>query len=265
MNLKFNIETDCECNTHITDLTHLYEDGYYIPSTKDFFDPSKFIKSESSIVVRIKRVNPISSKEEKLITKMAFMCDSHAKIPSVPDGWYRLEAILLPSKEYISRAPKLWDIDFYYIEENKIFEYNKEGEADVDMTKTSLPDKMFSDLEVLGRGDFEEKYFGVGFITDYVNVCGLWKCYINAINNIFSDLCEGGNICPGRNNMDTNKAYKRDLLKMGLDTINYLTRCGRLEEADHIIEQLTNCNGLCKQSPDMYLDGRKGCNCRPSY
>ena len=87
----------------------------------------------------------------------------------------------------------------------------------------------------------------------YFSTCNLKKCFINICQDIFK---QQGSICK-KTNIDPNLIYKRDLLWSALNVIKYLTEMDQLEEAQRLLEEITQCNGLCSSESNFVSD----CGC----
>lgn len=255
MNLSFNIENTCDCSIVITDTTPLDNNGYLQVSNKQEFSPTQFRFAESQCFVRI--VYMPFSKDSVIFKDVKMLKDRQTKIENIPDGWYKLEAIILPTKSYLDKAKSLWETNYYCYDNNNICLYNKE-------TKTTEPigtiDNLFTILHNVGKDSVEKNAFVFGYKTDFFSLCRLEKCYINKVNEVFSSLC-GNNICITQNKKKSNNIYLRDLLKAALDVISYLIKCNRFEEANRILSQIFKCNGICNNREIGNMSsGDCGCN-----
>lgn len=252
MTLSFNIESNCDCNITITNTTSISE--YLQATNKTTFNSSNLPFSESRCVVRLVRIDVNG---EKTSSEAKVMDVRQATFTNMPDGWYKLEAILLPTKSYLDKMKSSWNTNFYYVDNKDFYMYDSSSKSG---TKVSNIDNLFTYLENNSKEDFQKSFFSFGFITDYFSLCHLYKCYINRINNVFSSLC-GLNLCETKLK-NKEEIYLRDLLLTSIDIISYLVQCGRFEEANRILNQIFKCNGLCNNSPNA-LSKRGGCGCSP--
>lgn len=252
MDLYFNIESNCDCKITVKNLTPI---NNYLQS-KDPFSSTKLRFNESKCVVRLRQIP--YEKDKYPVMRSKIMDVREVDFTDLPDGWYKLEAIILPTKKYLDKMPSSWNTNYYYVEDNDIYLYDIDSKKG---TKVDNIDNMFTYLENNPLKDFEKLYFAFGFITDYFSLCHLNKCYISKINDVLESLC--GNIClkPKANNDDL--VYLRDLLMATLDIITYLVQCGRFEEANRILNQIFKCNGLCNNKPNG-MSKKGGCGCRPN-
>ena len=81
----------------------------------------------------------------------------------------------------------------------------------------------------------------------YFQTCNLRKCYVNICQKIFDSQAS---IRCVSSNIDKELIYKRDLLWSALNVINYMVEYDQYEEAQRLLERITDCNGLCKNNLD---------------
>lgn len=89
----------------------------------------------------------------------------------------------------------------------------------------------------------------------YFSTCQLRKCFINICQEIFDSQTS---IC-NKSNVDGFLTYKRDLLWSALNVIEYLIDMCQIEEAQRLLDEITDCNGLCPKSKE--LNKSTGCGC----
>lgn len=262
MKLTFNIESTYDCEIIVTNTTSGSE--YLQPTSNSEYSTSKLIKSESRCVVKLKKI-PYNA-DEKEVVEYRIMKGSKATFEALPDGWYKLEAVVLPTLSYLKKFPTLWSSDFYYIDDqDKVYFYDFSKHSDEnyigeDVTNKNPFSTIFTYLENNSREDFSNRFFSFGYIIDYFSICNLLKCYMNYINAIFKGLC--GNICVNRDQAKNDMIYRRDLVKMAIDIIKYLARCGKYNEANRILTQIYGCNGLCDKHNNP-LRVARDCGCVP--
>lgn len=81
----------------------------------------------------------------------------------------------------------------------------------------------------------------------YFSTCNLKKCFISICQDIFK---QQSSIC-NKSNIDNALIYKRDLLWSALNVIKYLAEMDQLEEAQRLLEEITQCNGLCSSESNF--------------
>lgn len=87
----------------------------------------------------------------------------------------------------------------------------------------------------------------------YFFTCQLRKCFINICQEIFKSQTS---IC-NKPSTDGSLTYKRDLLWSALNVIEYLIDMCQIEEAQRLLDEITDCNGLCPKSNII----NSGCGC----
>lgn len=99
--------------------------------------------------------------------------------------------------------------------------------------------------------------FTVAFCQDYLfSICGLKECFFNINKQLLSKFC-GIEKCQTAKHKDL--VYKRDLLWMGINTIDYLLDEDRYFEALDMLKSFIDCSGFCNNNDGH---GSDGCGCR---
>ena len=141
------------------------------------------------------------------------------------DGFYTITRITVPKDE-----SALW-----YYKDGKIYHGLRE--------EFTIPQFIEINLKTT---DLDIDYI------HYFSVCNLKKCFIAICQQIFetnSSICKKADI-------DSTIIYKRDLLWSALNVIKYLVDMDQYEEAQRILDEITECNGLCPQHT-----GTRNCGC----
>lgn len=86
----------------------------------------------------------------------------------------------------------------------------------------------------------------------YFSTCKLKKCFIRLCQEIFDQ--RASTKCEPKYKNDSN--YNRDLVWAALHVIEYLVEFEQYSEAQRILEKISGCNGLCKES------SKGGCGCQ---
>lgn len=162
------------------------------------------------------------------------------------DGYYTISSITLINQEQAEQkvAVQYNDKELYLYSINGSIKYNTEDDETIrDITNDML-------LNILLNNEIESIQN-----INYISVCLLKQCYISICQKILNtQLCSRCKI----DNLEMNDLrYKRDIIWMSLNVIQYLVEFCQLYEAHRIIEQLTNCNGICKNE----FRTSKGCGC----
>ena len=143
------------------------------------------------------------------------------------DGFYTIYKLTIPINQ---NAP-------YYYENGKYYH---------NLVEISLQEILNTDPEVTGvQFDF----------FHYFSTCNLRKCFIKLCQDIFKSSTS---IC-NKTSTDGALTYKRDLLWSALNVINYLAEMDQMEEAQRLLEEITECNGLC--SPQTITNTRPTSRC----
>lgn len=243
MELNIKITTSDSCKVIIQDYSE------YLPEIVTGIVKNKF-KYSDTISVNILQLNKIQGPEYK---KQVFTehNDQHLiEIPVKFDGWFTVNHIVLPSKDWFEReynkteasALNLYNI-VYFSDGNGIYKY-----IDGKIISTTID-------EILEINPIDTTIYKTS--QDYISICFLRKCYINLCKQIFES--RGFSSCLDKKDIDSELIYKRDLTWMAINVIKYLTECEQLYEVERIIESIHGCNGLC-QSKNI-TSKTSGCGC----
>lgn len=160
------------------------------------------------------------------------------------DGLYMVSHYILPKKdslEYIDELAKKKFV-FAYDGEHIVKYWN--GQWDI----VQIND--FISLNINNN-------FTVALSQDYMfSMCGLKECFFNINREILGKFC-GADRCNTQKHKDL--VYKRDLLWMAINVIDYLLDEDRYFEALNIMRELIGCTGFCKDNSKY---GSDGCGCR---
>lgn len=145
--------------------------------------------------------------------------DDEVVFPTIADGYYVIYKIIIPTDK---------DLPYYY--ENGKFYQNVDFSINA-VTEISLQALIEMNPKITG---IRIEYY------EYFSVCNLKKCYIQICKEI---LEQKTSICNPI--LDNSLVYKRDLLWAALSVIEYMAELGQYEEAQRLLEEITECNGLC--------------------
>ena len=261
LNLKLNTEECSSCDIILHDMTLPTNYGYTNESYIGYI-PGRLKYSETIGIAVLKQNSSIPSKSITLID-VNYHSDSDTRsftIKNPPDSWYTASLLVMPSATWFQR-------------ELNILSGKVQGESQLGAYKVIyFTDGLsyYKAIKNLSTGVYELSEItidellicSVGNTTlsreclDYVSICFLSRCHLDlsmAILNSDYIKCK-------KNTTESSTNYERDLIFMGINTINYLVGFNELSEAQRIIEQLESCNGVCKQS---YANTSKsgGCGC----
>ena len=87
----------------------------------------------------------------------------------------------------------------------------------------------------------------------YFQIHKLRKCFIDAATKVINDRASIR--CDSK--VSSYDVYRRDLIWSSLNVIQYLVEMEQFEEAQRLLEKITDCNGLCEDNNSKYC----GCGC----
>lgn len=236
--MKLTIKvTSHQNNIIVEDLTEYLEEG--------IFDSSSLKKSEVKSLI-------ILSDSKDNIVKSSFS----NTITNSQDGKITINYIVLPTKKWIDEVyinrRGLYPNNVYYLDQDSIYKYvkNESIPKEVRLEELIVNDSPFNNISIARQ--------------DYVSIQNLYDCYIDLCQQIFQN--RGFSKCQDRNTIDSSLIYKRDLIWMGINIIDYLvdkhtSENPTLDEADRIIDLLHSCNGVCPKNSN-YVTTECGCSKR---
>lgn len=252
MNLNILIETSESCSFVIQDST--CGDSGYMPESSESKEVNRFKYSETVSVL-----NLVVHKTEKDIQyyseiKMHKLQEDKLKVDTTFDGWFTLDYIVIPTKEWVLNNPDQLSLYtyLYYSDGTNIYKYK----ADKSPEEVDEQVTIFELVEINPEGTTISKYS-----QDFMSICFLKKCFINLCKQILYN--RAFTKCKIKGLDSEQLIYNRDLLWMSINTISYLSEFGQLAEAERIIEILQeDCNGICRQYIGQYLGAsRNQCGC----
>lgn len=175
------------------------------------------------------------------------------------DGLYEVTHIILPTDvwlKYVLERDKsaltAYNLIYYYDTQSQSFmKYVDEESVAVsveeilEVNATPLTDVKEKTTTII-RGD-----------KNTFCMCHLNECFYRLCKNLLGDL-------PGRcqNKLDDVKMliYNRDIIWMGINVIKYLIELAQYYEAQRVLEDITQCGGICKDV-DRVVEGGGSCGC----
>lgn len=236
---------------------YLSEDGEIIVSTRNYAYSQTITLN---VITSIK-----SSGDETLqdyeIVEHSIDCIDESDIELPIDGLYEVSHIIIPTQEWLTyvldrdpTALTAYNSVYYYDAVTQTFKKYLNSES-VDVTieevlaVNALPPASITDkTTTIIRGD-----------KNTFCVCHINECFYRLCKNLLTDL-------PGRcrNRVDDvkNLIYNRDIIWMAINIIKYLIELKQYYEAQRVLEDITQCGGICK---DVMIDkdtigGGCGCN-----
>lgn len=242
MELNINIQTNKNILTVQDNSTYLKED--------DSPDTTMYKKSEVLSLILLESHR--SSDEQGTVSKYAFGNSITIDI----DGWYTVHYIIIPTKEWFENPnpemnQSLYGDLIYYTDGEYVYESNGSKIKDL------------SDLvEIVHYSDNISTNI---YCTtqEYVSIANLYQCYIDFCQTLMKNGCFSS--CSNKSSKDDETIFKRDLVWMAINVIDYLVdRHSKtnptLAEVQRIIELIHSCNGICSESVNQMINNY-GCGC----
>lgn len=245
MELNINVYTNESCKITITDLTTDYQEESNSNSNVDRF------RYSDTISIDVLQLN--SSEGRKLYNPVFSKHDYNLESITIPvnfDGWFKICHIIIPTKQWFENEKRKGSTSIlgfyqgvYYSDGKEIYKYYNGISEKVDLSEI---------VERNIRGTTISRY-----TQDHFSICFLRKCYINLCQSIFNS--SAFDKCSNKNKLDCNLTFKRDMVWMAINVINYLVQFNQLGEAQRLVERISSCNGLC--SNNSYKSKTNGCGC----
>ena len=153
------------------------------------------------------------------------------------DGLYKIIHLIIPTQKWLDEYNLEFPEFVYIFDSGNIYKILKGQKIEVDIQE-------ILNLNAKSTVYFDSQYT---FCT-----CRLQECFYKFCREYFAKLCS--NKCIKEN------ISERDILWMGINTIKYLLDLGKYYEAQGVLESLTGCAGLCKQTINVKGNGY-GCGC----
>lgn len=255
MEFEINVKTGLNGDINIEDYSLTLDE--YTKEDSDTYESGKYKYSES------KTINVIIKSKTNKDTIIQEIIHEHNQKVSDPlnsskyeyeleqinfqvknDGYYKIQHIVLPKKEYYQHYIKLNKYDNFYVidNDNSLYKYDGNNFIECDINDIINDNYIFSNIEKCII-----EIFYVGF---------LHFCYINYCKKLFNNLIKNCK-CIQKNYEDI--IYYRDFLLMTLNIIEYYISFKQYIEAQRILELVNNCCEFCKNLKDYESD--RGCGC----
>lgn len=260
MDSVFKICKKGTCGITITGLErdndeYLNEDSEITVSTRNY---------AYSQTITLNAITSIKSTGEETTQKYDIVehvidCIDESDIEMPIDGLYEVTHIILPTDVWLKcvlerdkSALTAYNLIYYYDTQSQSFmKYVDEESVAVSVEEI---------LEVNATPPTDVKEKTTTIIRGDKNtfcMCHLNECFYRLCKNLLGDL-------PGRcqNKLDDVKMliYNRDIIWMGINVIKYLIELAQYYEAQRVLEDITQCGGICKDV-DRVVEGGGGCGC----
>lgn len=243
MKLTLLIETGESCKFQVLDTTN-GESGYLSDSSEVVKDRFKF---SDTIKIYALQINKLDSNYLQYSSIQWLAENKYVDIPTEFDGWFTLNYIVIPTKEYVEvHKEELKELytAIYCSDGVNLFKLQNDQFIDVQLEEI---------LEVNSVDTTISKC-----VEELVSICYLKKCYIDICKQIFE--LRGFSKCLTNGSIDSQLIYNRDLIWMTINIISYLVEFGEFEEAERIIELFGGCNNVCKSKYTTTTSNGCGCS-----
>lgn len=263
MDSVFKICKKGACSITITGLErdndeYLNETGEITVSTRNY---------AYSQTITLNAITSIKSSGDEVTQKYDIVehvidCIDESELEMPIDGLYEVTHIILPTdvwlKYVLERDPTT--LTAY----NSVYYYDTQSESFmkyVDEESIAVTVEEILEVNAIPPATITEKTTTIirGDKNTFC-VCHINECFYRLCKNLLGDL-------PGRckNRTDDVKMliYNRDIIWMAINVIKYLIELGQYYEAQRVLEDITQCGGICK---DVMVDkntiggGSCGCN-----
>lgn len=222
----------------------IIDKSQYMPEGNDYIVNTNFkLKKSDSASITLLFANNYSDKSQ--YQTASFDC----QIPVNFDSWYTVYYIVLPTKNWVYQNQIIADLFslVFYIENNKIYRYSKQG----------VDEELLDYSELIRYADLPDVKHNISITSqDFMSICFLQKCYVNLCQQIFKDK----NFVRCSNKVDHSLSYTKDLVWMALNVIKYMVEMNQLFEAQRILEIIYSCNGICKNGNSKFYESNCGCS-----
>lgn len=260
MDSVFKICKKGTCGITITGLEkdndeYLNEDDEIVVSTRNY---------AYSHTITLNAITSIKSNGDETIQKYEIVihdidCIDESDMEMPIDGLYEVTHIILPNEKWLAYvierdkgALTAYNLIYYYDTPSDTFmKYVDEESIPVSVEEVlkvnALPPSDVKDkTHTIIRGD-----------KNTFCLCHLNECFYRLCKNLLGEL-------PGRcrNKLDDIKLqiYNRDIVWMAINVIKYLIELAQYYEAQRVLEDITQCGGICKDA-DKTTIGGNGCGC----
>ena len=222
----------------------IIDKSQYMPEGDDYIVNTNFkLKKSDSAPITLLFANSYSDKSQYQTASF------DRQIPVNFDSWYTVYYIVLPTKNWVYQNQVIADLFslVFYIENNKIYRYSKQG----------VDEELLDYSELIRYADLPDCKPNISITSqDFMSICFLQKCYVNLCQQIFKDK----NFIKCSNKVDHSLSHTRDLVWMALNVIKYMVEMNQLFEAQRILETIYSCNGICKNGNSKFYESNCGCS-----
>lgn len=232
MKLNIDLQTN-HCELITKDITEVSDSGKgYLPESSTLTSINQFRYSDT-ISLHIFTYNKVDSNNNEIYLEF----HKHGSTPEFQidmfkhDGYVVYNYIVIPTKEWVDAHPNevsKYELGVFYSDGTRLYKKDQYFEGEVQISDILAVDDFVN--STVSRVD-----------TDIVVICNLKDCYLYYCNQIINNKLT---ICYSKN-QNKDLLYKRDLVWMSLNIIDFLSEKQEFMAAQELIERLFNCTGLC--------------------
>lgn len=233
---------------------YLNEDGEVVVSTREY---------AYSQTITLNVLSGIRSSGDETIQSSDIVvhtidCIDESEFEMSIDGLYAITHMIVPTNEWlqyvIDRDPTALtayhSIYYYDIPSGAFMKYTGSSSEEVTISylmavNATPPSSIVEKTTTLIRGD--KSTFCICYIND---------CFYKLCKELLISLTS---TCRNKTDDIKSQIYNRDILWMGINVIKYLIELKQFYEAQRVLEDITQCNGLCKSQTKII--GGSGCGC----
>ena len=219
-NLDININISTACKLHVQDQTKY-------SSNPSYNESMRFNDLRTHILV-------IEQKDSLFVT---YSKVREFEVPLEIEGLFTVHYLVIPNK-FTSGSPT----GYYWDDDHPVYVDALGNEKRIELKTLLTINVESTNIE--------------RFSKDFLSICGLKNCYIKICKELMNKSCPEN--CSGTQYSEL--SYKKDLLWMAINILEYLIEFDRIDEANQLLKQVYyGCNGLCKQTTLRLGDYDCGC------
>lgn len=248
MNITFDLGIVQDCVLQIKDTTQEYNE-YLEEDNNNYVRLGRFKYSDTA-TLNIIKYKEFASEEpvilDSIITshkngdEIAYLDEAYYHL--VKDGHYVIDHIVLPTIVWLQdnlSNPIISDYTNIYVTDGThIYKYLNEKIEPCTVDELAL----IENVENTTVSKASQETF---------SICLIHKCYLNLCKDYFNKLMQKR--CYKK---DESNNFELDLIRLSIEAIKYNIEFGNLSQAQFILEDITTCTNLCKQSQTNH-----GCKC----
>lgn len=260
MDSVFKIYKKGVCGITITGLEK--DNDEYLNETDEITVSTRNYAYSQTITLNV--ITSIKSSGEETIQRYDIVehnidCIDESEMEMPIDGLYEVTHIILPTdtwlKYVLERNPAA------LIAYNSIYYYDTLTESFmkyVDKESISVEIEEILEINAIPPSSVDEKTTTIirGDKNTFC-ICHINECFYKLCKNLLVDLPTR---CKNRVDDIKSLIYNRDIIWMAINVIKYLIELSQYYEAQRVLEDITQCGGIC-DSIEISKNGGTGCGC----